>query len=67
MLNHSSHPNAYVWADEDTNTKLPMDSSILECHIQIAALNKRLDQLSNMVQEILTPKQQESVLQLFRS
>lgn len=62
--NHT-HPNAYVWPEEDPHTLLPMDRTVVELHIQIASLNKRFERLSKVVEEMLTPKQQESVLQLF--
>ena len=65
-LNYYSHPNSFKWPDEDVSTQLPIDSSICELQIQIAALNKRLDYLTHVVQEIVTPYQQENVLQLFR-
>jgi hypothetical protein len=65
-LNTSALSINWVWPEKDANPYLPMSSSVIEFQIQIAALNKRLDQLTQTVQEIADPDQPDYVMQFFQ-
>lgn len=55
------HPNAYLWPENEIKNSQSVDRAIHEMRIQIAALNKRVEQLSKEVNSFESKQQLETL------
>lgn len=69
-LSEFNQPDAYIWQEEDIedfDILTPAELAAYETHIQIAALNKRVDQLTSELSAMQNKQQQKDIRNFLRN
>jgi hypothetical protein len=69
VLSKFEQPRAYIWQEEDLDdfdNLTPAELAAYETRIQIAALNKRVDQLTQELNAMQNKQQQKDIRKFLR-
>jgi hypothetical protein len=70
VLSEFNQPEAYIWQEEDIedfDNLTPAELAAYETRIQIAALNKRVDQLTSELSAMQNKQQQKDIRNFLRN
>lgn len=60
-LSTYKHPNAYTWSGNDIKNVQATDQTVYELSIQIAALNRQINQLKGVVDRLVSDQNLETL------